>query len=135
MNTATGANKAKTLAAQRFPMPLRAGSCAYRRSVEAVGHIGQRGQVEKRPSSMQEETSLRNAINDLVMKYLHHRLETGDAIDIAEMAHEMIQNLIDMIMEQETDHQAPLLAAAIVSLGDEFLQRGGFLQSEGRDIH
>jgi hypothetical protein len=34
-----------------------------------------------------------------------------------------------MIMEQDEEHQAPLLASIIVSLGDEYLQRRGLLET------
>ena len=33
-----------------------------------------------------------------------------------------------MIMEQDTEHQAPLLASTMASLGDEYLQRCGLLE-------
>ena len=39
------------------------------------------------------------------------------------MAHEMTQSLVDMIMDQDEHHHAPLLALMILSLGDEYLQR------------
>lgn len=61
---------------------------------------------------------LREGINKLVLGYLQKKLETGEAIDVVEMTHEMAQSLIDMIMEQEELHQAPLLASVIASLGD-----------------
>jgi DNA-binding protein Fis len=44
---------------------------------------------------------LREEINDVVVKYLEHKFETGGTVDVAEMAHELAQSLIDMIMEQE----------------------------------
>ena len=39
---------------------------------------------------------LREGINKLVLRYLQKKLETGEAIDVVEMTHEMAQNLIDM---------------------------------------
>ena len=42
-------------------------------------------------------------------------METGEAIDVIGMTHEMAQSLIDMIMEQDELHQAPLLASVIAS--------------------
>ena len=47
------------------------------------------------------------------------------------MAHEMTQSLVDMIMDQDEHHHAPLLALMILSLGDEYLQRTGI--GERRD--
>jgi hypothetical protein len=64
-----------------------------------------------------------------VVKYLEQKFETGGTVDVAEMA----QSLIDMIMEQEEEHQAPLLASTIVSLGDEYLQRRGLVQTDRRE--
>jgi DNA-binding protein Fis len=71
---------------------------------------------------------LREGINKLVLRYLRKKLETGEAIDVVEMTHEMAQSLIDMIMEQEQLHQAPLLASVIASLGDEYLQRSNLFE-------
>jgi DNA-binding protein Fis len=71
---------------------------------------------------------LREGINKLVLRYLQKKLETGEAIDVVEMTHEMAQSLIDMIMEQERLHQAPLLASVIASLGDEYLQRSNLFE-------
>jgi DNA-binding protein Fis len=72
---------------------------------------------------------LRDQINDTVVDYLQDKLEAGEGIDVAEMAHAMSQSLVDMIMEQDEEHQAPLLASIIVSLGDEYLQRRGLLET------
>jgi hypothetical protein len=60
---------------------------------------------------------------------LRDKLKSGEGIDVAEMAHAMSQSLVDMIMEQEEEYQAPLLASIIVSLGDEYLQRRGLLET------
>jgi hypothetical protein len=45
----------------------------------------------------------------------------------------MVQSLVDMIMEQDKEHQAPLLASTIASLGDEYLQRCGLLELSRRE--
>ena len=76
--------------------------------------------------------TLREAINEAVVGHLKDKLETGESIDVAEMAHELTQSLVDMIMEQEEEHQAPLLASIVVSLGDEYLQRRGFIEIRPR---
>jgi hypothetical protein len=73
--------------------------------------------------------TLREAINEAVVGHLKDKLE---GIDVAEMAHELTQSLVDMIMEQEEEHQAPLLASIVVSLGDEYLQRRGFIETRPR---
>ena len=41
--------------------------------------------------------------------------------------------LIDMVMEQDEKHQGPLLAQIIGSLGNEYLERRGLLQTGRRD--
>jgi hypothetical protein len=48
-------------------------------------------------------------------------------------AREMAQSLVDIVMQQEEKHQAPLLAQTIASLGDEYLQRRGLIPTERRD--
>jgi DNA-binding protein Fis len=78
---------------------------------------------------------LREGINKLVFSYLQNKLETGEAIDVVEMTHEMAQSLIDMIMEQEQPHQAPLLASVIASLGDEYLQRSNLFELPDKRAH
>jgi hypothetical protein len=60
------------------------------------------------------------------------KLRKDGTLDVAVMAHEMTQSLVDMIMDQdEKHHHAPLLALMILSLGDEYLQRTGI--GERRD--
>ena len=60
-----------------------------------------------------------------------HQLRKDGTLDVAVMAHEMTQSLVDMIMDQDEHHHAPLLALMILSLGDEYLQRTGI--GERRD--
>ena len=83
---------------------------------------------------IQMRNDLRESINDVVVKYLERKLQTEEPVDAANMAHEMAQSIVDMIMEQEERHQAPLLASTIASLGDEYLQRRGLVQT-GRPEH
>ena len=59
------------------------------------------------------------------------KLRKDGTLDVAVMAHEMTQCLVDMIMEQDEHHHAQLLALMILSLGDEYLQRTGI--GERRD--
>jgi DNA-binding protein Fis len=77
---------------------------------------------------------LREAINEAVEKYLERRLESGGPIDVAAMAREMARSIVDMIMEQDDQHQGPLLAETISNLGDEYLQRRGLIPN-GRHDH
>jgi DNA-binding protein Fis len=49
---------------------------------------------------------LRDGINEAVIDYLQAKMATGEVIDVVEMAHEMVQSLVDMIMEQDKEHQA-----------------------------
>lgn len=73
--------------------------------------------------------TLRETINDAVVGQLKDKLETREDIDVVEMAYEITQSLVDMIMEQGQEHQAPLLASLVVSLGDEYLQRRSFIEN------
>ena len=75
--------------------------------------------------------ALRAEINDVVVKYTESKLRKDGTLDVAVMAHEMTQSLVDMIMDQDEHHHAPLLALMILSLGDEYLQRTGI--GERRD--
>ena len=75
--------------------------------------------------------ALRSEINDVVVKYTERKLRKDGTLDVAVMAHEMTQSLVDMIMDQDEHHHAPLLALMILSLGDEYLQRTGI--GERRD--
>jgi DNA-binding protein Fis len=76
---------------------------------------------------------LREEINDVMVKYLKHKLQAGEPVNVAALAYEMALSIIDMIMEQQEQNQAPLLATTIVTLGDEYLQRRGLIQTERRD--
>ena len=71
---------------------------------------------------------LREEINEVVVKYLQRQLQADEAVDVAYMAREMAQSLVDMFMEQEEQQQAPLLAQVIVTVGDEYLQRCGLIR-------
>jgi hypothetical protein len=75
--------------------------------------------------------ALRAEINDVVVKYAERKLRKDGSLDVAMMAHEMTQSLVDMIVEQEEHHHAPLFALMILSLGDEYLKRTG--NAERRD--
>jgi hypothetical protein len=75
--------------------------------------------------------ALRAEINDVVVKYAERKLRKDGMLDVAMMAHEMTQSLVDMIMEQEEHDHAPLLALMILSLGSEYLERTGI--TERRD--
>jgi hypothetical protein len=75
--------------------------------------------------------ALRAEINDVVVKYTEHKLRKDGTLDVAVMAHEMTQSLVDMIMDQDEHDHAPLLALMILSLGGEYLQRTGI--GERRD--
>jgi hypothetical protein len=48
------------------------------------------------------------------------------------MAREMAQSFVDMVMEQDEQIQPLLLAQMIAAMGDEYLQRRGFLPDGGR---
>jgi hypothetical protein len=69
--------------------------------------------------------ALRAEINDVVVKYTERKLRKDGTLDVAVMAHEMTQSLVDMIVGQDEQDHAPLLALMILSLGDEYLQRTG----------
>jgi hypothetical protein len=75
--------------------------------------------------------ALRAEINDVVVKYTERKLRNDGTLDVAVIAHEMTQSLVDMIVDQDEHHHAPLLALMILSLGDEYLQRTGI--GERRD--
>jgi hypothetical protein len=68
---------------------------------------------------------LRVSIHELVVNHLQTKLATGEQIDVAAMTYEIAQSLIDVIMEQEEEGQGALLAFALTSLGEEYLQRRG----------
>ena len=76
---------------------------------------------------------LRQAINDVIVQWVTTKLQGGEPVDVAFMAREMSLLLIDMVMEQDEKHQGPLLAQIIGSLGNEYLERRGLLQTVRRD--
>ena len=76
---------------------------------------------------------LREEINDAVVRYLEHKLQTGDTVNVPDMAVQMAQCLVDMVMEQSEEQQAPLLAQIITTLGDEDLHRRGLIPTGRRD--
>ena len=75
---------------------------------------------------------LRVEIRELVVNRLQTKLATGEQIDVAEMTYEIAQSLVDVIMEQEEKGQATLFAFALTSLGEEYLQRRGALDTNPR---
>jgi len=79
------------------------------------------------------QKSLRIGINDVVVQYVTSKLQAGEPVDVALMAREITQSLIDMVLEQDEKHQGPLLAHIIGSLSDEYLERRGLIQTRRRD--
>ena len=45
--------------------------------------------------------ALRAEINDVVVKYTERKLRKDGTLDVAMVAHEMTQSLVDMIVKQE----------------------------------
>ena len=68
---------------------------------------------------------LRVGIRELVVSPVQTKRATGEQIDVAEMTYEIALSLVDVIMEQEEQGQGALLAFALTSLGEEYLQRRG----------
>ena len=68
---------------------------------------------------------LRVGIRELVVSQVQTKRATGEQIDVAEMTYEIALSLVDVIMEQEEQGQGALLAFALTSLGEEYLQRRG----------
>ena len=66
----------------------------------------------------------------MVVKYLEHKLQTDKPVNVAAMANEMVQSLVDVIMQLDEYHQAPALALLIATLGDEYLRRRGFITTQ-----
>jgi hypothetical protein len=91
------------------------------------------GRFRPKELKLKMQNGLREEINDVVMKYLKRKLQTGEPIDVAEMADELAQSFVDMVTEQDEEQQAPLLAQIMISLGDEYLQRRGLIPTERRD--
>ena len=56
---------------------------------------------------------LREGINEFVIDYVQAKTATGEAIDAAEIAYEMAQSLIDIIMKEEAERQASLFALVL----------------------
>jgi DNA-binding protein Fis len=77
--------------------------------------------------------TLREEINDVVTRYLELNLQTSASVDVAAMAREIAQSLVDMVMEQEERQHAPLLAQMITTLGNEYLRRRGLIPTERHD--
>jgi DNA-binding protein Fis len=77
------------------------------------------------------KTSLREAINDAMVKYLKAVVadDGAEPLNVPDMAHEMAEGIIDIIMEQPESEQAALLAGTMSSLGDLYLQRRGLIDA------
>lgn len=70
---------------------------------------------------------LREGINEFVTDYVQAKTAAGEAIDHAEIAYEMAQSLVDLIMEEKTEGQALLFALVLAGLGEEYLLRSDAL--------
>src|ERR1700722_20750409 len=77
------------------------------RKTERIGQLSSKNQSKtetqcrdwsESPKTMK---TLREAINEAVVGHLKDKLETAEGIDVAEMAHELTQSLVDIIMEQK----------------------------------
>ena len=79
--------------------------------------------------SMAMSKPLREGINEFVIDYMQAKTATGEAIDAAEIAYEMAQSLVDIIMKEEAEGQALLFALVLAGLGEEYLLRSGVLNA------
>ena len=77
--------------------------------------------------------NLREEINDLVFEFLEHEAHTGRSLDVVALTNDMAQSGIDVVMAQDEENQAPLLACIMTTLGNACLQRRGLIPSERRD--
>jgi DNA-binding protein Fis len=125
-------NKSGSVVIRLRRVACRQGACRGLESCPQKIKVRPKRNSRDLPESPKTMKTLREAINEAVVGHLKDKLETGEGIDVAEMAHELTQSLVDMIMEQEEEHQAPLLASIVVSLGDEYLQRRGFIETRPR---
>jgi len=73
--------------------------------------------------------ALREGINEFVTDYVQSKTATGEAIDHAELAYEMAQSLVDIIMKEETEGRALLFALVLAGLGEEYLLQSGALDA------
>jgi hypothetical protein len=64
-------------------------------------------------------------INDLVQSHI----ERGGA-DLAELAARMVESLADLILLAPEDQQSTLMADAMASFGQAFLERSGAVETE-----
>ena len=117
--------------ALRLRLRSDAKRCSARRPRKAHKLAGVRGRGQA------GEIALHTGISDFrrsdngVVKYKERKLRKDGTLDVPVMAHEMTQNLVDMIMDRDERHYAPPLDLMILSLGDECLQRNGI--GERRD--
>ena len=85
--------------------------------------------------SMAMSKPLREGINEFVIDYMQAKTATGEAIDAAEIAYEMAQSLVDIIMKEEAEGQALLFALVLAGLGEEYLLRSGVLDAGQKTAH
>jgi hypothetical protein len=75
---------------------------------------------------------LREEINDVVVKYLEQKLQADNPVNVVTMANELVKSIVDIVMELDEDHQAPVLASLMATLGNEYLSRRGLIPTEHR---
>ncbi len=79
---------------------------------------------------------LREVINEFVIDYMQAKTAAGEAIEAAEIAYEMAQSLVDIIiMKEEAEGQALLFALVLAGLGEEYLLRSGELDAGQKIAH
>ena len=91
--------------------------------------------VSKRESVPEDElvseSCLHCEINDLVQEHV----ETGEPVDIAALAANIAESLIDLLLLAPEEQQANLLAATISQLGQAFLEKSGAIEGGAVTAH
>jgi hypothetical protein len=77
------------------------------------------------------ESCLHCEINDLVQE----QIETGEPVDIVDLAANMAESLVDLILLAPEEEQAKLLAVTIGHVGHTFLEKSGAVEGGSDTSH
>jgi hypothetical protein len=76
------------------------------------------------------ERCLHCEINDLVQEHI----EGQEKVDIVELAANIAESLVDLVLLAPEEEQAKLLAATIAHLGQAFLEKSGASEGDSNTV-
>ena len=90
--------------------------------------------VSKREVVAQDESAVESCLHCEINDVVQEHVEGHGTVDIAEVAAQMAESLVDLVLRAPEEQQAQLLAATIAYVGQAFLEKTGAIAGDGNTV-